>query len=262
MKQTQNRAEQSGFSLIELLVGVAIVTLLCGAVFGLLSSSQQQFQTESQVLGAFQEARLGLDQIVRDVNAAGYPPLNAFAVTPTATKYAVGPIAWKPSYPATACTISGTCTVPTGFDLIVETDVDPQNSNGVEWVRYKLQGTTLSRAQVSKVAGGDPDTTTAAALIPYVQNVVNNSSASQITQFKTYYPAMFPGNAAVPIFQYTCDTSAGPTLCTAAGGSNSSANVREVQVTLIVMSREVDAKTRAPRLVELSGRGRRLNPNQ
>jgi prepilin-type N-terminal cleavage/methylation domain-containing protein len=262
MRKARNGAEQSGFSLIEMLVAVAIVTVICGAVFSLLSSSQQQFNTESQVLDAFQEGRLGLDQIVRDVNAAGYPPLNNFAVTPVATKYAVGPIAWTPSYPATACTIGGTCTIPGDFDLIIETDVDPQNNNGVEWVRYKLQGTTLFRAQVSKVAGGNPDTTTSAALIPYVQNVMNNASASQITQFQASYPAMFPGNAAVPLFRYACDTSAGPVLCTAAGGSNSSANVREVEVTLIVMSREVDAKTRVPRLVELDGRGRRLNPNQ
>ncbi len=263
MREKPNHTVQSGFTLIELLVAMAVVSVLCGAAFGLLDASQKRFKTESQMLDSFQEARLGLDQMVRDISVSGYPPMNTFTVAPVATKYAVAPFAWSPSYPTTACTIAGTCTTPNSFGLIIETDVDPQNNNGVEWVRYKLVGTTLFRAQVSKVAGGDPDTITSAALIPYVQNVMNNASASQITQFRALYPTVYPGSAVVPIFQYTCDSLTGtPVLCTAAGTYNSVANVREVEITLIVKSLDLDAQTHQPRLVELNGRGRRLNPNQ
>jgi hypothetical protein len=51
-------------------------------------------------------------------------------------------------------------------------------------------------------------------------------------------------------------------LCQNAGASNSPSNVRDVEITLIVMSPEPDIQTKKWRLVELNGRGHRLNPNQ
>src|SRR5262245_43903622 len=92
---------QAGFSLLELMIAVVVFVAICGVMFGLLSVSQKRYQTESQVLDSFQEARLGLDQIARDVSSAGYPPLNHFtAANPPAASYAVSPIAWTPNYPA------------------------------------------------------------------------------------------------------------------------------------------------------------------
>ena len=50
--------------------------------------------------GSFQEARLSVDQIVRDFNQSGYPGLGMFSVKPADTsQYAVGPVAWDPGYP-------------------------------------------------------------------------------------------------------------------------------------------------------------------
>src|SRR5271170_8312340 len=71
-----------GFTLLEMLVSMGIFMLICGSAFTLLGVSQQRYQSESQVLNSFEEARLGLDQIVRDVNDAGYPPLNQFEIPP------------------------------------------------------------------------------------------------------------------------------------------------------------------------------------
>ena len=73
MTVTKKVNRQQGFSLLEMMVSVAIFTILCGAAFGLLGVSQKRQRTESLVLDSFQEARLGLDQIVRDANDAGYP---------------------------------------------------------------------------------------------------------------------------------------------------------------------------------------------
>jgi hypothetical protein len=39
-------------------------------------------------------------------------------------------------------------------------------------------------------------------------------------------------------------------------------NIRDVVVTLIVSAPTPDATTGVPRIVQLSGRGRRINPNQ
>ena len=89
MNPVPSDKRQPGFTLVELLVSLGIFLLVIGAAFTLLGSSQNRYQAESQVLTSFQEARLGLDQIVRDVNDAGYPPpsyvstnFNLFTITP------------------------------------------------------------------------------------------------------------------------------------------------------------------------------------
>ena len=73
---------------------------------------------------------------------------------------------------------------------------------------------------------------------------------------------MFPGGNPQPIFQFTCDASTGPVVCQNAGAGNSPANVRSIDVRLIVMAPQPDAQTGAVRLVELNGRGRRITPNK
>ena len=265
MKLTHKQAQQTGFTLIELMISVAIFIAISGAIFGLLGQSQKSFQTESQLLSSFQEARLGLDQIVRDANASGYPPRNHFDVPPAANQYTAGPLAWEPGYLTPApCLIGtaggGTCTTPGDFDVIFEGDVD---GSGVKWIRYQLQRTTLYRGVTPKVAGADPVTATNAVgvMLPYVTNVMNNASATQIAQFQAAYPGMFPGGIAQPIFQFSCGDS-GPVLCQNAGASNSPQNVRDIEITLIVMTPQADMQTGKLRLVELNGRGRRINPNQ
>jgi prepilin-type N-terminal cleavage/methylation domain-containing protein len=264
MKRHHRAKRQSGFTLIELLTALGIFLLVCGAAFTLLGSSQQRYQTESQVLTSFQEARLGLDQIVRDVNDAGYPPPTF--VSTNFNLFAATPFAWSPGYTASPCQIGtgggGTCTSPGDFDLIIETNPNPQDSGStVMWIHYQLVGTTLYRGVAPKLSGDDPytDTTATGILVPFVQNVVNNSSPAQIAQYQATYPGMFPGGIPMPIFSYTCDTGAAPLPCPPLGAP---ANIRDVVVTLIVAAPLPDATTGQLRIVQLNGRGRRVNPNQ
>jgi len=261
MSPASRNSPQLGFTLIELITALGIFLLVCAAAFTLLASSQQHYQTESQVLNSFQEARLALDQIVRDVNDAGYPPPTYAGTDPT--KFASTPFAWSPNYTVpTTCTIDGSCITPGDFDIIIETNPTPQDpASQVQWIRYQLQGTTLMRGAALKQPGNDPAIDTAAFLAPLVQNVVNNSSATQIAQFQAAYPGMFPTGNPVPIFSYTCDTGNVPLACPAAGTNNSPANIRDVVVTLIVAATLPDATTGQPRIVQLVGRGRRINPN-
>jgi prepilin-type N-terminal cleavage/methylation domain-containing protein len=261
MNPASRDKRQPGFTLIELLVSLGIFLLVIGAAFTLLGSSQNRYQTESQVLTSFQEARLGLDQIVRDVNDAGYPPPSYVGTDPT--RFTITPFAWNPGYAGSiSCVIGtgggGTCATPSDFDLIIETNPNPQDPacppNCVQWIRYQLQTPpavqvpTLMRGAVYK-AGNNPDAATSAAgvLAPFVQNVVNTP--------------------AQPIFSYTCDTLAtaqsAPLPCPlAAPADNFPANIRDVMINLIVATPQLDATTGQPRVVELRGRGRRINPNQ
>jgi len=251
---------QPGFTLVELLVALGIFLLVIGAAFTLLGSSQNRYRSESQVLTSFQEARLGLDQIVRDVNDAGYPPPTY--VGTDSRLFTTTPFAWSPGYVGNnPCVIGGSCATPGDFDLIIETNPNPQDPSCpppsclVQWIRYQLQTPpavqvpTLMRGAVFKSAGGDPDaaTTAAGVLVPFVQNVVNTP--------------------AQPIFSYTCDTAtppqSAPLPCpNAAAADNFPANIRDVMINLIVATPQPDAATGQPRIVELRGRGRRVNPNR
>lgn len=280
---------ERGFTLVEVLVALGIFLLVTGAAFTLLTSSQERYQTDAQVLNSFQEARLGLDQMVRDINDAGFPPQSFLAAPANPFDHiARVPFAWSAAagYPVTPCQIGmGTCTTttdltPDNFDIIIETNPDPSRDPActpncpVQWIRYQLggpNGTTLMRGVANKGPGLEPDGATSGQLVPFVQNVVNNSPTLQIGQFQlsAAYPALFPGGAPVPIFQYTCDTPTSapqnpPQSCLALGNNpdNSPANIRDVVITLIVAAPSPDPSTGRPRLVQLIGRGRRINPNQ
>ena len=261
MKRAIGTIRQNGFSLIELLVALGIFLVVTGAAFTLLGGSQQRYRTESQVLNSFQEARLGLDQMVRDVNDAGYPPPSFFSANFPANS-ASSPFAWSPNYPAQTCQLGGGCATPWDFDLIVETNSNPQDPNSqVQWIRYQLQlppqvqVPTLMRGVALKVPGDDPAADTQANLVPFVQNVVNSP--------------------AQPIFSYTCDTATVPPIPSpppppspplpcplARAADNIPANIRDVIITLYVAAPQPDAVSGQQRVVVLTGRGRRVNPNQ
>lgn len=241
MRSTARKPE-GGFTIIELMMATGIFLVICGAMFGLLQLSQQKYSSETQLSGAFQETRLAIDQIVRDFNVSGYPSEAMFSKLPSdTTQYAQSPVAWSPNYPGVPCSVGaggGLCTTPGDFDLILETDL----GNGVSWISYKLNGTILFRSVVPKTAGGDPATATSdpAVTVPFLTNVVNS--------------------LVQPIFKYTCDTPAGLQPCSAAGTYGVPNNIRDVDITLIVMTRQPDLQTRAVKLVELDGRGHRVNP--
>lgn len=265
---TANRNLENGFTLTELLIASAIFLVISGAIFGLLNLSQKNYFGESQLSGAFQEARLAVDQIVRDFNQAGFPGLGMFSVTPNPANYAVGPVAWDPGYPtggaAVPCTIGtgggGTCITPGDFDLIIETQLD--NSATVEWIRYRLVNGTLYRSVVPKTAGMDPVAATSAAgvQVPFVTNVMNNPTGAQMADLTATYPTMFPGGLPVPIFQFSCDSGVGTVPCPSSVAVNSPLNIRDVNITLIVATTNRDLQMQQLKLVELNGRGHRLNP--
>jgi prepilin-type N-terminal cleavage/methylation domain-containing protein len=239
---------ERGFTILELIIATSIFLVITAAMFGLLQLSQKKYSSETQVSGAFQEARLAIDQIVRDFNVSGYPAQSLFSFLPAdSSQYAASPVAWNPNYPISPCFVgtagSGTCVTPGDFDLIVETDLG--NGAGVSWIRYQLAGTTLLRAVVPKTAGPDPVAATSApgVMVPFLTNVMNSS--------------------VQPVFQYTCDTPSGPLPCPspAAGSSGIPNNIRDVNITLIVKTRQPDMQTGLPMLVEPNGRGHRINPS-
>src|SRR5271157_4220118 len=219
---------RGGFTILEMLIAMSVFLIICAAMFGLLQMSQTRYASENQLSGSFQEARLAIDQIVRDVNVAGYPSLSLYSSIPTdASMYAVGPVAWSPNY-------------------------------------YPSAG----RAIAPKTTGADPTAATSSpgVAVPFLVNVMNNPGGGQLAQITATYPTMFPGGVPQPIFQYMCDSAAGstgnptqPVPCPAAGAYNLPQNISDVDVTLIVATPQRDQQTQMLKLVELNGRGHTLN---
>lgn len=157
-----------GFSLIELLVAMAILTIVLAVVFNEIDRVQKRYRTEETKLDIFQEARNFMDHFVRDVHSAGYPGSRL---------YQAGVITAIP-VENDARVAAGLASV-TPTTIVFESDVD---SNGqVDSIRYRLLangGTcpcTLQRSQVIKVAGsplGQPTN-----FFSIVDNVVNSAGS-------------------------------------------------------------------------------------
>jgi prepilin-type N-terminal cleavage/methylation domain-containing protein len=64
---------QRGFTLLEMLVAVLILSVVTGAVLSQMNNAVQRSSAEQVKLDNFQEARDFVDQFFRDINQIGYP---------------------------------------------------------------------------------------------------------------------------------------------------------------------------------------------
>ncbi len=64
---------QAGFTLLELLVVVLILTVMLGVVFQQVDLVQKRSRAEQSKIDAFEQARDFLDLISRDIHTSGYP---------------------------------------------------------------------------------------------------------------------------------------------------------------------------------------------
>ena len=76
------RKNQAGVTLIELLIVMALVILVTGAIFALTFQGQRTFQSESQLNEATRQARVAMDQIIRYLRQAGNAPQGPLGVAP------------------------------------------------------------------------------------------------------------------------------------------------------------------------------------
>jgi prepilin-type N-terminal cleavage/methylation domain-containing protein len=78
MGWTKTRGRAKGFTLIELMVTVAILTVVVGVVVDGLTRLMQRNKMETTKVDLTQESREFMDQIVNDIHQAGYPSLKMF----------------------------------------------------------------------------------------------------------------------------------------------------------------------------------------
>ncbi len=71
-------APQRGFSLIELMASLAILTIVVGVLTDGIMQIQKKSASDVNKVGVAQESRQFMDQILRDLRQAGYPGLALF----------------------------------------------------------------------------------------------------------------------------------------------------------------------------------------
>lgn len=196
MTMKRHRRCVAGFSLIEMMIVIAVLTIVMGAIFAQIISSQARASVEQAKLDLFQESREFMDQMTRDLHNAGYPNIRNFGWDPTADFQIATP---QVQNPANAV---GLVKVDNG-DLWFEGDVI--GDGNVYSVRYHLEPTgancpCLQRSWQRKVAG-DP------LAQPYdyqveVQNVLNGSANYTLSDhpiFSAYYDTDTEHPVTLPI---------------------------------------------------------------
>ena len=128
MSAKQSLQAKKGFSLLEMLIVLAIFTFIVGSIFGSLSQSQIRYQFEQEVAEVQQSARNAMDIMEREIKLAGFPKASYYDSTQNWT------IANSNRVAQGFITISAT-------NLVLEADVEEDGI--VERVDYNLASGTL-----------------------------------------------------------------------------------------------------------------------
>jgi len=265
---TRHRKErQSGFSLIEMMLVLAILTLVMGVTMKAIMDVEKRQRTEEAKVDLNQEGREFVDQIVRDLHQAGYPANTMYAVAPSAQ----------------TGTFAQGITAGDQTSISFEGDVDGDGI--VDIVNYQLSTDTavapagqcpckLQRSQVQKVDGGPQPAPSYSTEVDQVINSVGgagawtiagnftpNGSLAQSGVNNNYYA----GYKVYPIFRYYNATGKEltPTSTTTytdpSGNAATVADIKSVRISVSTMTRQIDPITGTFQAASMSAAARIAN---
>jgi type II secretory pathway pseudopilin PulG len=222
---------------------MAIMLIISAAILTLLNGTQGRFRSEQVRLDALQSARIGLDEVTRDIHRAGYPPQNSFIPGVPTTSYAIPFVGLVSGAINQNCTVNGggtPCDVPDDLELAIET----LDGSSVSWIYYQLKlpvagssTCTLYRNETTKSLAGAPSATGGT---PLVENVINKSNGT----------CDVSGGTGTALFTYVC-----------AGGSPCNPqNISQINIQLQVIPTVPDAQTHQYAAITLQGVAWRMNP--
>jgi len=100
MKLPLNRATKRttrGYTLLELLISLTILTVITGAVFKQINLMQKKSSSEASKLDLDQQAREFMDQTVHDLHMSGYPGVNMYSTQQYPSMVAAGLVSISPA---------------------------------------------------------------------------------------------------------------------------------------------------------------------
>jgi len=118
------KKSQRGFSMIEMLISVAILVTIAGAVLAQIANLQMRYHTEENRLNTVEETREFVDQMVRDMHQTAFPHPRLFRLQYT------GP------QPYAKSTIAAGLVYASPYKVQFEADLD--GSGAVQEVVYQL----------------------------------------------------------------------------------------------------------------------------
>jgi prepilin-type N-terminal cleavage/methylation domain-containing protein len=172
---------QAGFSLLEMVIVCAILTIVLASIFSGINTSIQRSQAEQVKVGLVQEGREFIDEFERDLHQAGYPNCRMVSVS--------GVNCPADNTNSTTSTVANSSTVAVGIayldntKIIFEGDVDGNGT--IDSIQYALIDSagnnpptgscpcSIRRSQIQKVNGTTPGSQTP-VWTQELQNIVNS----------------------------------------------------------------------------------------
>lgn len=237
---------KQGFSLVELLVAMAIGMMMMTAIYGAVNIGQRSSTGIEKKVIAQQDARSVLGLMAMEIRMASYNPSLATGIWVNPANCANSPVG-SGQYPNYQNTYQGIIDA-TPNSLIIEMDTngssiigDSENeiisyaydqANQYIWRETRRQGTCVQNRQPllgATTAGGQPKTV-------LVTNDINNDGA-------------YTAGVDIPVFRYYDGTG---TEIQAANLSTQIDRIRRIEITLVVDTADVD-----PNMVSDTNQGRR-----
>lgn len=231
--RTTRRKNSAGFTLIETMITLLILTVIMGAVFSQIDTATKRSAAEQTKLDMFQESREFMDQMQRDIRNAGFPNVHNFST----------------QNGLLTTTARGLMYVGPG-DIWFEGDVD--GSGTVSYVKYHLDTSTtancpcLRRSKQAKISSGFP----ADYYSVEVQGVQNSSTPNWATAnpIFTFY---FVDGTQLDLSGYTNNAIDGTTTTNTADFLTL-AKIDRIKVQLSVQSQYADLQTQLKPILTLN----------
>lgn len=182
--------KKRGFTLLESMISVLLITLIVGGIFRQLQKAQAGYRVEGQKLDLTQQQRDFIDQFTRDLRQAGYPsPLTAGLGNPVALSNNL---------------VAAGITSISPTSLTMEGDID--NTGVVQVVTYTFNNPgacpcSIQRTVVPKAGGA------AAATYTAVENLINPGAQGVFAAYGATgnplgLPMVLPGGATTSDISY------------------------------------------------------------
>jgi len=232
------RGASQGFTLMEALIGLFILTLITAAIFSQLNQVQKASASEATKIDLTQQAREFVDQTVRDLHMTGYPR----------------PDMYSPPLPLSNHLVAAGLVRVSPTEILLEGDVETSgivDSVDIQYVAADPNDPNCPCIRRTETAKADAD--------PLAQAPGPNSISTQVEQVMP--PGVGPGQSGENLFTFFDKN--GNQVPVAGGLDLTNSQIKSIQtvkINLNLLSPSLDPATRLPQRIALSVTGN-LNNN-